>query len=335
LTRLAHVLDHLGMLGIRGRNVQIAAAFALIAQGCLEPNPNADAGGTDELGTSGEGTSESGSGESGTSEASSGETSPDTSAETAMPCDPCGLGFELIEFEAGPDDFSGEIPKPEFAHTAPIAFVREYLPGNADELGYAITWTDTGASWQVDVALIDASPNSRVRGVAVVIGSESELTIDELDVAAGECTSVEPPLPAQQLIESVERYDPAGGATLAYDRQAGGGTQYCVTASDAADAGIGVRTLALEIPDGVLLSAAPDTIFDMAGGGELSFTAGDPSWALLHLVGVRDFDDASASDLGYVVACETAAAPFACSFAFDNFSSGARAVLGGHLLGVP
>lgn len=314
----------------------IAAAFALIAQGCLEPNPNADAGGTDELGTSGEAsTSESGTGESGTSDAGTSETSPETSPETGMPCDPCGLGFEVLEFEAGPDDFSAEIPKPDFAHTAPIAFVREYLPGNADELGYAISWTDVGASWQVEVALIDAAPNSRVRGVALVIGSESPPTIDELDVAAGECTSVVPPMPTQQLIESVERYDPAGGATLAYDRQAAGGTQYCVTTSDSPDATIGVRTIALELPEGVLLSAAADTIFDMPGGGELSFSEGDPSWSLAHLVGVRDFDDASASDLGYVVACDSAAAPFPCSFAFDNFSSGARAVLGGHLLGVP
>lgn len=319
---------------IRGERACLSA-LVLVVSACLEPNPNADAEtGADEVdATSGESGSETGTGSAGETTS---DTSDTTSDETGMPCDPCGLGFEVLEFEAGPDDFVGEVPKPDFAHTAPIAFVREYLPGNADELGYAITWTDAGASWQVEVALLDAAPNSRVRGVALVLGSDEAPTIHELEAGMGECAGAPfEPANDRRMFESVERYDPAGGAVLAFAKQFSDTLDYCVTAADSPEATIGAKLVELTIPPGVVVAGTPDVVLDMATGGSAYFSEGDPTWAMIHLVGLREFDDQAASDLGYTIACSTGSMPFPCDFEFDGFSAGARAVLGGDLLAIP
>lgn len=304
----------------------IGAGSLLLSLACLEPNPNAvDTGG--ETGT-------------GSTTSTNGDGDGDGDGEPS--CDPCDLGFETVEFEAGPDGFVGEVPKPPQSNSVPLALVREYVAGNSDNLGYAISWDELDAAWQFTVELTGAANNSRVRGVAVVIGSNSEPSVDTVtvDVDEGCDGATIDALDGRVLVDALERYSPQDDQVLSYARQAspdgdGMAVEYCVTKSDTNVPSLQFKLVAFALPDGVTALEMADVTLDSGAPQSSSFDQLPSQAQVVHLLGVREFDEAAVPDLGYAIDCSTAA-PFGCSFDLLGFSGGgARAVVGGVTVAIP
>jgi hypothetical protein len=297
------------------------ACALLLSLACLEPNPNA----TDTGGETG---------------ASAATTNGDGDGDIDPICDPCDLGFETLLFEAGADGFVGQVPKPPQANSVPLALVREYVPGNSENLGYAITWAESGDSWEITVELTGAANNSRVRGVAAVLGSNSDLYVETVAVtqADGCLGATVDSLSGRAVVDVLERYSPGDDLVLSYARQATPAgddmtVDYCVTESDTPEASLAFKVVAFELPEGVSAIEVADVTLD-SGAPQSSSYGQIASYAeVLHLLGTREFDEAAANDLGYGIDCSTSA-PFGCNFDLRGFSGGARAVVGGVIVAI-
>jgi hypothetical protein len=290
---------------------------ALLSLACLEPNPNAvDAGG-----------------ETGATTNDDGEPEPI--------CDPCDLGFETITFEAGTNGFVGQVPKPPQSNTVPLALVREYVAGNSDNLGYAISWADVGNAWELTVELTGAANNSRVRGVAAVLGSNADLTVETVTVtgADGCLGATIDALDGRTLVDVLERYSPGDDLVLNYARQTNSAgdsvtVDYCVTASDTPEASLAFKLVAFELPpEGVTALEIADVTLDSGAPQSTSYDQIAAHAEVLHLIGARELDETAATDLGYGIDCSSAA-PFGCNFDLRGFSGGARAVVGGVIVAI-
>jgi hypothetical protein len=292
-------------------------AGALLSLACLEPNPNAvDAGG-----------------ETGATTNDDGEPEPI--------CDPCDLGFETITFEAGNNGFVGQVPKPPQSNTVPLALVREYVAGNSDNLGYAISWADVGNAWELTVELTGAANNSRVRGVAAVLGSNADLTVETVTVtgADGCLGATIDALDGRTVVDVLERYSPGDDLVLNYARQTNSAgdsvtVDYCVTASDTPEASLAFKLVAFELPpEGVIALEIADVTLDSGAPQSTTYDQIAAHAEVLHLIGARELDETAATDLGYGIDC-SGAAPFGCNFDLRGFSAGARAVVGGVIVAI-
>jgi hypothetical protein len=283
------------------------------ALACTEPNPLAQEAGADETG------------------------------EPPGCNDPAAcLGLEYVTFSVHGDDvFTTSIPKPPQQETVPIATVRRYENGQSDNLGYAIVWTDNGDSWELEVTTTNAANNSRVEGVAAVIGLGAnfdppemhELQITTAD-GCGQLTST--PLDGRFFIDAVERYQPGDAAVFDYSRTANVGDtaaiEYCVTQPDNLEASIGVKLVAFDVPEGALALAAAATLDSGAGAMESFGELGTVS-DVLHLVGAHARSEAAAPQLGYQFTCNTAP-PYACNYTVADFTDGAVIEVGGAVLAI-
>jgi hypothetical protein len=295
--------------------------IGVLSLACLEPNPNAvDAGG-----------------ETGSSMTT---TNGDGDGDIEPICDPCDLGFETLAFEAGPDGFVGQVPKPPQSSSVPLALVREYVAGNSENLGYEISWAEVGDAWEITVALTGAANNSRVRGLAVVLGSNSEPSVETVAVtqADGCLGATIDALDGRALVDVLERYSPGDDPVLSYAREAspsgdGMTVEYCVTEAATPETSLAFKLVAFELPEGVTAVDVADITLD--SGAPQSSTYGQIAAhaEVLHLLGVREFDEAAVDDLGYAIDCSTSA-PFGCSFDLLGFSGGARAVVGGVIVAI-
>lgn len=301
----------------------LIGACALLSLACLEPNPNAVETGASATSTDGVGDGDG-----------------DGEAEPDPICDPCDLGFETLNFQAGPDGFVGQVPKPPQSNSVPLALVREYLPGNSDNLGYAITWAELDDAWEMTVELTGAANNSRVRGVAVVLGSNSEPSVETVAVTGAEgCLGATiDSLSGRALVDVLERYSPGDDLVLSYARQetpAGDGmtVDYCVTESDTPEAALAFKLVAFELPEGVSAIEIADVTLASGAPQSSSYDQIASHAEVVHLLGARELDEAAAPDLGYGIDCSTSA-PFGCSFDLQGFSGGARAVVGGVIVAI-
>lgn len=296
-------------------------AGALLSLACLEPNPNATD--TD---------SETG--------ASAATSNGDGDGDIEPICDPCDLGFETLTFQAGPDGFVGQVPKPPQSNSVPLALVREYVAGNSDNLGYAITWAELDDAWEITVELTGAANNSRVRGVAVVLGSNSEPSVETVAVTGADgCVGATiDALDGRALVDVLERYSPGDDLVLSYARQAsptgdGMTVDYCVTESDTPEASLAFKLVAFELPEGVTAIELGDVTLDSGAPKSSSYDQIASHAEVLHIIAAREFDEAAASDLGYAIDCSTSA-PFDCGFDLLGFNGGARAVVGGVIVAI-
>jgi hypothetical protein len=299
----------------------IGAGALLLSLACLEPNPNA-------VDTGGE------------TDASAATTNGDGDGDIEPICDPCDLGFETLVFEAGPDGFVGQVPKPPQSNSVPLALVREYVAGNSENLGYAITWAEVGDAWEITVELTGAANNSRVRGVAVVLGSNSEPSVETVAVtqADGCLGATIDALSGRALVDVLERYSPGDDLVLSYARQAspagdGMTVDYCVTEANTPEASLAFKLVAFELPEGVTALEIGEVTLDSGAPQSSSYGQIASHAEVLHLLGARAFDEAAANDLGYVIDCSTST-PFGCSFDLQGFSGGAQAVVGGVIVAI-
>jgi hypothetical protein len=289
---------------------------------CLEPNPNAEAGSTADTSTSG------------TTATTTADTT--TATDTGASCDPCDFGFELVEFDASSGGTSGSVPKPDFPHTVALALVHEYTPGSSDTLGYVIEWTDDGSAWGFDVTLSGAANNSRVRGRAIVLGfneppSEAQLQVSGADGC--QSASIDTGL---VIVDAVERYEPGDATELSYARSApaADAIEYCVTASSIPEASIGVKLIGFAPPDGITAESVDEVTLASQAPQTSDFPQID-GFAILHMLAARSFDEGAATNLGYAINCDDAAAPWTCSFDMSGFKAGAQVVVGGAIAAIP
>jgi hypothetical protein len=289
---------------------------ALLSLACLEPNPNAvDTGET-------------------------ASTNGDGDGDPPLVCDPCDLGFETIAFEAGPNGFVGQVPKPPQSNSVPLALVREYVAGNSSNLGYAITWADVDDAWEITVELTGAANNSRVRGVAAVLASNTDLAVETATVtgADGCMGATIDALGGRAVIDVLERYSPGDDLVLNYARQASTAgdsatVDYCVTASDTPEASLAFKLVAFDVPQGVTALEIADVTLDSGSPQSANFNQFASNAEILHVIGAREFDESAVDDLGYAIDCN-ASAPFGCNFDLLGFSGGARAVVGGVIVAI-
>jgi hypothetical protein len=299
----------------------------LLSLACLEPNPNAvDAG------------SETGSSAATTN--GDGDSNGDGDGDAGPICDPCDLGFETITFEAGPSGFVGQVPKPPQSNTVPFALVREYVAGNSENLGYEISWEEVGDAWEITVELSNAAGNSRVRGVAVVLGSTAQPTVGTQTVDGDEgCDeSTIDALAGRTLIDVLERYDPGDDSVLSYARETSSGgdsvtVEYCVTESDTLNVSLGFKLVAFDLPEGVSALEVDDVTLDSGAPQSASYDQLPANAEVLHAIGMREFDEAAVTDLGYGIDCSPSA-PYDCNFDLRGFNDGARAVVGGVIVAI-
>ena len=315
---------HVEVLVLRLKLVPLLA-LASLGLACLEPNPNADAG-SDSVGTDSVGTTAD-------------TTTTDTTTETTGPsCEACDFAFEAIDFETKAGSFVDTIPKPDQPFTVPIAVIRLYDPGNGDDLGYEVSWSDQGAAWQLSVQLIGGGGNAKVGGVAAVFGVAEEPEVQEIDLSVADmCASINvADLGGRWLVDAVERYDP-GGAVLSYARTQtvvgpGADIEYCLAGPNA-DATLHARVVALPTSiDATIVELAGIELDGSSAGADFPEIAAGA--AVVHLVAAQAYDDEQAPDLAYDFSCN-GAAPFACNFSLQNFSAGASAVAGGVVVAVP
>jgi hypothetical protein len=287
---------------------------------CLEPNPHAqDAG------------NEPGDG--------------DTTGEPS--CAPeCNLGFELLEFSIqGGSPFTAQIPKPPQAHTVPIAAIHRYAPGQSNELGYAVAWTDNGSSYGLEITITGSHPNSRLAGIAVVLGLGSDFPapeVHELEVTTEQgCAQISTAaLAGRAWFDLVQRYDAGGAAVFDYSRTATVGdaatVEYCVSSPEEidgeVDGAIAVKLIAFDVPEGASVIPVEATIDSGASAGDSFGELGSVA-KIAHLLGGRAFSEASQPSLGYLIDCATQA-PYACSYEITNFSAGAAIDVGGVVLAI-
>lgn len=309
------------------------AAASVVATGCLEPNPNA-VGETQASGTS----------DTSTSDTSTSDTSTGDSSETGSGaiCDPCGFAFESLAFEVGATE-TISIPKPDRPHTVPFATITNYAPANnANSLGYAMAWTDAGDTYELKLTLTGNTGNTKVGGVAVVLGFSDELgapEVQEVQVAADGCEAVSlDGLGDRVYLDAVERYEPGSATVLNYARTASAGAslEYCVTQADAPEASLTYKVVMFSVPEGVVSLDVPEV--DLDSGAPVSADYGDlgadlGAAQLIHLIGARSFDEASEPSLGYQIAC-SAQSPFGCTYELLRFKAGARVVAGGSIIAI-
>ena len=320
----------------RSSVVVLVPAFACALAGCLEPNPYlelADTSSTGDPSTTGDPT-----GDPGTS---------DTTGDPVGPCpdpDLC-LGVEQLEFSLqGNDSFTAELPKPAgAASTAPIASVRRYQPGQSETVGWAVSWTESATSWTVEITVSGAAPNSRVAGVAAVLGFGAGLsapTVERRTVTTAD-GCVQLPVTgddASVVVDAVERYAPGDAAVFEFSRaelvEAGAVTaiEYCVTQPEQLDAELGVTLLRFELGDNGSLAPIATTLADGQAGSD-SFTELGQASEVVHLVGARALGEAAAPDLGWSFDCASSA-PFACDYALVNASPGVTVEAGGAALAI-
>ena len=290
---------------------------------CLEPNPNLTEGGSETAGT----TNETG------SEAES-EGQPE-------PCDPCELAFSTATFDAGPDGTTVEIPKPDQPNTAAIALVQVYEPGGAAALGYAIEWEESGDAYTLSLSLTDANDDSRVAGLAVVVGSASAIDSQTFDADASNCGSQQVEADNRVLVHAVETYNPDSGDVASYSgtREAGNGEdtiEYCFDNADSEGASLQVRVLSFEAGEGPVVETR-DAIPVSGNGTELTEFSSLPSSAeVVHLLAVTAYDEGNnASDLGYGLDCDPSQAPYGCELSLIDFGGGAQVIAAGAAVGIP
>ena len=137
-------------------SLTVSVAF-VIAGGCLEANPYADTG------TAGDTSDTNGSADT--------EGTTETTGEELCDGFACGMGLETHAFSVqGEGPYTRQIPKPPQAHTVPFATVHVYEPGNSDDYGYEISWSESDTSWTLEITTAGGAGNSRLRGVAAVLG---------------------------------------------------------------------------------------------------------------------------------------------------------------------
>lgn len=299
------------------------AVGVCLTAACLEPNPNAIDAGLDE--------------DSGDVDETSDEGTTDSSeSETGGSCDPCSLGFEIVDFDATGDGFSAEVPKPAFANTTPLALIRRYRPGNADALGYAIAWTETDSAWTIDVQMFDAAPNSRLEGLAVVIGSDEPATVELLEPTTTDCATAILDATDALILQSVEAYQPNAGEVLDFtgSGDGSGDLEWCITEATDAGASMRVRAIAVPFAAPVVAELADPVTVDNGAGGSASFDALPADSEVLQAIGLRRFEESASPDLGYAIACQ-ATAPYTCQIDAESFSGGAEFEVAGAAIAIP
>jgi hypothetical protein len=300
--------------------MSLVAAASLAATGCLEPNPNAIGGTETSTGDSG-GTEEGG----------------------GALCDPCEFAFESLSFDVNATQ-TLSIPKPDRPHTVPFATITKYAPGNnADSVGYAMAWTDVGDAYELELTLTGGSANTKVGGVAVVLGFSDELgapEVQEVQVAADACGAASlSGLDGRVYLDAVERYEPGPATVLSYERTVGGDSlEYCITQADAPEASLTYKVVMFSLPDEHVVSVeVPELELDtvtprIAEYDDLGVDLGAAT-QIVHLIGARSFDEGSEPALGYSFTC-TAQSPFGCVYELLRFKAGARVVAGGSIIAI-
>ncbi|HLT38551.1 MAG TPA: hypothetical protein VK034_19825 [Enhygromyxa sp.] len=290
---------------------------------CTEPNPYAQEAGADSTET--------------------GADSTETGDDPPGCGDPaCELGLELVTFSLqGDDTFTAQIPKPAEQDTVPIAAIRRYAPGQSETFGFAIDWTDDGDSWGLEVTTSGAAANSRIEGVAVVIGLGEDFPapeLHELEISTADgCGELETDaLDGRFFVDTVERYDPGGAEVFEFSRTATVGetaaVEYCVSQPEQLDATLGVKLIAFSVPEGALAVAA-GAVLDSGGGANESFGSLGNVDEVVHLIGARALSEASEPALGYAVECSTTP-PYECSYDLLGFSGGAAVEVGGAAIAI-
>jgi hypothetical protein len=301
--------------GVARRSMIVFVLGSTLA--CTEPNPFAqEAGGDSTAGESGD---------------------PPGCGDPA-----CELGLEFVEFSLqGDDTFTAELPKPAQQESVPIAAVRRYEPGQSDALGYAIEWTDNGDSWGLEVTTTGAANNSRIAGVAVVIGLGEDFPAPELhalDITTADgCGELESAaLEGRFVVDTVERYDPGGNAVFEFSRDAELGetawVEYCVTQPEGLDATLGIKLVAFDVPEGALAVAAGATL-DSSSGEMESFSSLGSVAQVVHLLGAQTLSEADEPSLGFNANCDTSA-PYGCNYSLSGFTAGVEVELGGAVLAI-
>lgn len=291
---------------------------------CTEPNPYAQESSDDA--TTGE----------------PGETGTETGDPPGCGDPACELGLEVIEFSLqGDDSLTTSIPKPADQVSVPIAAVHRYDPGQSNNFGYAIAWTDEGDSWGLEISVAGAAPNSRLSGVAAVIGLGSDFAapeLHELEVTTSQaCAQLETdPLDGRIYIDTVERYEPGDADVFEFSRTENVGEtaqiEYCVSQPDDLEGLIKVKLIAFDLPEGALAEQVT-AVLDSSNGGMASFGSLGDTTEIVHLLGARALSEASEPGLGYAIDC-AAQAPYACSYGLQGFKDGAAVEVGGAVLAI-
>jgi hypothetical protein len=292
--------------------------------GCLEPNPYAPSpdAETGEAGEIGDDT---------------------TGAPTACPDPDHCLGLAQIEFSIqGNNSFSAEIPKPAGSTTsAPIAAIRRYQPGQSETLAWSVRWTESASSWAVEVTASGGAPNSRIAGVAAVLGFGDALpapSVHELTVTTTDGCAQLPISAGELVLDTVEAYAPEGAAVVEFSRTeliaAGEPTaiEYCVSQPEQLDASLRVKLISFDLPDNAL-AAEVATVLDAQTDGGDSFAAFGEAREVVQLVGARTLTEASSPNLGWRFEC-AATPPYACTYALVGGSSGVMVEAGGAALAI-
>jgi len=249
------------------------------------------------------------------------------------------MDLEFIEFSLqGGDPFTAQIPKPAQANTVPIAVIRRYDPGQSENLGYAMRFTDQGESYELEVRVSGAAPNSRLHGVAMVIGLGAEFPAPEVHEL--ELTTAQPcgeintaPLEGRVVLEAVQRYEPGDAAVFEFSRDGGGAhISYCVDQPEQLDGALGVKVIALDLPVGALAleSAA---VLDSGTKVSDSFAALGQVSKVVHLIGAQTLNETEAPGIGYAISCAQQA-PYTCDYELLRFKDGAAVAVGGSVLAI-
>ena len=308
------------MAGLRRTPMIFLAFGVLVTSACLEPNPNA---------------LDAGDGEVETSDASAG--SSDTNADTGG-CTDCDFAMESVEFDVNNSD-TITIPKPDMPHTAPIAAVSRYAPAKgATTMGYTLSFSDAGDAYELSIELNGDSGNSRVEGVAVVIGLSDALgapQIEDLEIPADGCASSSVAASGDTiLLDVISSYEPADGDDLSYARTVSGGApEYCVTRASEGAATLGVRLISFPAPAGATIFTTPDTVLDADNAEDVDYPEVGASSQIAYLIGARAYDEELAEDLGYRADCQPDP-PYGCHYDVSEFEDGASVSMGGTLLAV-
>jgi hypothetical protein len=321
---LAAAHDHRVSLTESRRAWSSVAALVLAALACTEPNPYAQESGADANTGDGDGDGD-------------GDGEPPGCGEPA-----CSLGLARVSFSLqGNDSFSAQIPKPAEQASIPIAAVQRYEPGQSETLGYAIAWTDNGDSWGLEVTTSGAAANSRVAGVAAVIGLGADFPppeLHELEITTADgCGQLSTTaLAGRVFVDTVERYEPGEAAVFEFARTASVGetatVEYCVTQPDSLDASLKIKLVAFDLPDGARSAAAAATLSSNASRNQ-SFTELGTVSELVHLTGAHGLNESSVPSLGYRIDCATQS-PYACSYDLVGFKAGAKVEVGGVVLAI-
>jgi hypothetical protein len=247
------------------------------------------------------------------------------------------FAFNSLSFEVGATE-TFSIPKPDQPHTVPFATITNYAPAvNAENLGYAMVWTDVGDAYELEVSLSGVTGNSKVGGVAVVLGFADELgapEVQEVQVTADNCGSVSlADLGDRVMLDAVERYEPGAATQLSYARTAGASLEYCVTGADAPEASLAYKVVMISLPEGVVSLEVPELVLSSNMGMSADYSQLGTATQIVHLIGARSFDEGSEPSLGYQFIC-SAQSPFGCDYDLIRFKTGAQVVAGGSIIAI-